>query len=143
MLSPRENASHAKLAAPRSAIATSSNDRAILLIGSNGRWTVKLRFGYVSRNLTMPPVKPMVRLSFAAIAAAALLYGCASSPKATDQTTSAASPLAGMAGRQMLVFPAQYLAVMNPGGGWDIVPGGPGLLPILDEEIADTFRKRG
>jgi hypothetical protein len=102
-----------------------------------------LRFGYVSRNLTMPLVKPTVRHSFAAVAAAALLYGCASSPKASEETAPAASPLAGMAGRQMLVFPAQYLAVMNPGGGWDILPGGPALLPILDEEIADAFRKRG
>jgi hypothetical protein len=48
-----------------------------------------------------------------------------------------------MAGRQLLVLPAQYLAVANPGGGWDIVPGGPGILPILDEEIADVFRRRG
>ena len=48
-----------------------------------------------------------------------------------------------MAGRQLLVLPAQYLSVANPGGGYDIVPAGPALLPILDEEIADTFRKRG
>jgi hypothetical protein len=48
-----------------------------------------------------------------------------------------------MAGRQLLVLPAQYLSVANMAGGWDIVPAGPALLPILDEEIADTFRKRG
>jgi hypothetical protein len=53
------------------------------------------------------------------------------------------NPLAGMAGRQLLVLPAQYLSVANPAGGWDIVPSGPSVLPILDEEIADTFRKRG
>jgi hypothetical protein len=48
-----------------------------------------------------------------------------------------------MAGRQLLVLPAQYLSSGNPGGGWDILPSGPSLLPILDEEIADSFRKRG
>ena len=48
-----------------------------------------------------------------------------------------------MAGRQLLILPAQYLAIANPGGGFDIAPGGPGLLPILDEEIADVFHRRG
>jgi hypothetical protein len=48
-----------------------------------------------------------------------------------------------MVGRQMLVLPTQYLAVANAGGGWDIVPSSQSLLPILDEEIADAFRKRG
>jgi hypothetical protein len=48
-----------------------------------------------------------------------------------------------LVGRQLLVLPTQYLAVANMGGGWDIVPQAQGLLPILDEEIADAFHKRG
>jgi hypothetical protein len=85
-----------------------------------------------------------MRLGFAAIASAALLYGCASSASSTtEQAAAVSNPLAGMAGRQLLVLPAQYLSVANPAGGWDIVPSGPSVLPILDEEIADTFRKRG
>ena len=87
----------------------------------------------------------MFRASFAALAGAALLYSCASSSAAKQEQAAqpAASPLAGMVGRQMLVLPTQYLAVANAGGGWDIVPSGQSLLPILDEEIADAFRKRG
>jgi hypothetical protein len=89
-------------------------------------------------------VRSKIRLTLSAIASAALLYGCASSAaKTTDEPTPPSSPLAGMAGRQLLVLPAQYLSVGNPGGGYDIVPSGASLLPILDEEIADTFRKRG
>ena len=102
-----------------------------------------MRFGYVSRNLTMPIVRPRFRLSLAALAGAALLYGCASSGPKAEEPTAPSTPLAGMAGRQLLVLPAQYLSVGNPGGGYDIVPAGASLLPILDEEIADTFRKRG
>ena len=104
---------------------------------------MKLRFGYVSRNLTMPTVRPTILRTFTTIAGAALLYGCASSPSKTEEAAAPASPLSGMAGRQLLVFPAQYLSLGNPGGGYDIVPAGPALLPILDEEIADTFHKRG
>ena len=48
-----------------------------------------------------------------------------------------------MIGRQMLVLPAQFLSVTNAGGGADIMQGGAALLPILDEEITDAFRKRG
>ena len=80
---------------------------------------------------------------FAAIVSAALLYGCASTPSAKQEQTPAPTLLSGMAGRQLLVLPAQYLATANPGGGWDIAQTGPQLLPILDEEIADVFRKRG
>ena len=84
----------------------------------------------------------MFRASFAALAGAALLYSCASAT-AAKQAPVSASPLAGLVGRQMLVLPAQYLSVANAGGGFDIVPSGQSLLPILDEEIADAFRKRG
>ena len=87
----------------------------------------------------------MLRTSLAAAASAALLYGCASSAPANQQQDPPppATPLAGMIGRQMLVLPAQFLSVTNAGGGWDIVPAGASLLPILDEEITDAFRKRG
>lgn len=87
----------------------------------------------------------MFRASFAAVAGAALLYGCASSSSSggKQEAQPATSPLAGLVGRQMLVLPAQYLAIANAGGSWDIVPSGQSLLPILDEEIADAFRKRG
>jgi hypothetical protein len=91
-----------------------------------------------------PHVKSAFRYTFAAAAGALLLYGCASSGSKPDNAPAqAANPLVGMAGRQLLIFPAQYLAVANPGGGWDIMPGGSALLPILDEEMADVFRKRG
>ena len=87
----------------------------------------------------------MLRTSLAAAASAALLYGCASSSPAKheQEPPPSATPLAGMIGRQMLVLPAQFLSVTNAGGGWDIVPAGGSLLPILDEEITDAFRKRG
>jgi hypothetical protein len=78
------------------------------------------------------------------IIAAALLYGCASSaPKAREEATAPASPLSGMIGRHMVVFPAQYLATAGPAGTWEVTQLGPSLLPILDEEIADALRKRG
>lgn len=87
----------------------------------------------------------MLRTSLATALSAALLYGCASSSskKEQEEIGPQVTPLAGLIGRQMLVLPAQFLSVTNAGGGWDIVPGGPSLLPILDEEIADAFRKRG
>jgi len=85
----------------------------------------------------------MFRASFAALTGAALLYGCASSSGAKQEPATATSPLAGMVGRQLLILPAQFLSIANNGGGWDIAPGGQSLLPILDEEIADAFRKRG
>ncbi|HEX6575779.1 MAG TPA: hypothetical protein VF042_12495 [Gemmatimonadaceae bacterium] len=89
-------------------------------------------------------MKPAFRKSWAAALGALLLYGCASSgSKPDDSQAPPSNPLAGMAGRQLLILPAQYLAVSNPGGGWDILPGGPALLPILDEELGDTFRRRG
>ncbi|HEX2721626.1 MAG TPA: hypothetical protein VHM24_01810 [Gemmatimonadaceae bacterium] len=84
------------------------------------------------------------RAMLAALSAAALLYGCASS--ATNEKENAlpsASPLAGMAGRHMVVFPAQYLSTPGSAGSWEVSQAGPSLLPILDEEIADQLRKRG
>ena len=91
----------------------------------------------------MASVRSIIRPGFAAIASATLLYGCASASSKQAEPTPSSNPLAGMVGRQLLVLPAQYLSVGNPAGGRDIVPIGPSLLPILDEEIADTFRKRG
>lgn len=86
----------------------------------------------------------MLRTPLAAVVTAALLYGCASSSPAKQQEPAGpATPLAGLIGRQMLVLPGQFLSVTNAGGGADIVQGGAALLPILDEEIADAFRKRG
>ena len=105
---------------------------------------MKLRIGYVSRNLTLAFVRPMLRTPLAAAVSAALLYGCASSSaKQSQEPAGPTTALAGLVGRQMLVLPAQFLSVTNAGGGWDIVPGGTTILPILDEEIADAFRKRG
>ena len=91
----------------------------------------------------MASVRSRISPAFVAIVSATLLYGCASSPGAKQEQAPAMSPLSGMAGRQLLFLPAQYLSTSNPAGGWDIVQSGPSLLPILDEEIADTFRKRG
>jgi hypothetical protein len=85
----------------------------------------------------------MFRASLAAVAGVFLLYGCASSSSSKESAEPVMSPLAGMIGRQMLVLPAQYLSISNANGGWDIVPAGAALLPILDEEITDQFRKRG
>jgi hypothetical protein len=105
---------------------------------------VKLRIGYLSRNLTMSLLQLIPRAPLAAMAGAALLYGCASSSQsASEAATPAATPLSGLIGRQILVLPAQFLAVANPGGSFDIVPAGASMLPILDEEIADAFHKRG
>jgi hypothetical protein len=105
---------------------------------------VKLRIGYVSRNPNMTLVRTMFRAPLAAVAGAFLLYGCASSSSSSKEPAEPVmSPLAGMIGRQMLVLPTQYLSIANAGGGWDIVPSGPPLLSILDEEITDQFVKRG
>jgi hypothetical protein len=48
-----------------------------------------------------------------------------------------------MAGRQLVVLPAQLLSIANPAGNWDVHPEHAHLLPILDEELTDAFRKRG
>ena len=75
---------------------------------------------------------------------ASLLYGCASSaPKEQTPATPAANPIQGMVGRQVVVLPAQLLATSGPAGTWDVRPDLAQLLTLLDQEIADTFRKRG
>lgn len=92
----------------------------------------------------MHPLKTASRAPLAALFGAALLYGCAASaPAAKDEPAAPSSPLAGMLGRPIVVFPAQYLATAGPSGTWDISPDNAALLPVLDEEIADAFRKRG
>jgi hypothetical protein len=48
-----------------------------------------------------------------------------------------------MLGRQLVVLPAQLFAVGGPAGTWDVRPDATPLLRLLDEEIADAFRKRG
>ena len=105
---------------------------------------MKLRFGYVSRNLTMRLIETIKHSRFSAVLLVALLYGCASSSREEEQTvTPASSPLAGMIGRQVVVLPAQLLSTSGPAGTWDVRPDEAPLLKLLDEEIADAFRKRG
>ena len=92
----------------------------------------------------MRSTKPITRARFAALAAAALLYGCASSrANETEEIATSTGPLAGMVARQLVVLPAQLLSTAGPGGSWDVQPEQAPLLRILDEEIADAFRKRG
>ena len=91
----------------------------------------------------MHSVTSILRRSASLVLASALLYGCASSQAGQEVQAPQAAAIAGMVGRQLLVLPTQYLAVANAGGGWDIVPSGQSLLPILDEELEDVFRKRG
>lgn len=81
----------------------------------------------------------------ALVLAGFLAFGCASAaPRGREEAGAAvSSPLAGLAGRYMVVFPAHYLATAGPAGTWDITQAGPGLLPLLDDEIADALRKRG
>lgn len=84
------------------------------------------------------------RAPLPALLAAAFLHGCASAPaKPKEEAGARASPLSGMIGRHMVVFPGQYLAIAGPAGTWEIMQEGRALLPILDEEIADAMRKRG
>ena len=105
---------------------------------------MKLRFGYVSRNLTMRPIETIKHTRFSAVLFVALLYGCASSPPGEPQAVAPeATPLQGMIGRQVVVLPAQLLSTSGPAGTWDVRPDEAPLLKLLDEEIADAFRKRG
>lgn len=105
---------------------------------------MKLAIGYVSRNHAMTYKKLTFRAPLSALLVAGILYGCASAPaKSKEAAGAATSPLSGMIGRHMLVFPGQYLAVAGPAGTWEITQEGRSLLPILDEEIMDAMRKRG
>jgi hypothetical protein len=105
---------------------------------------VKLRFGYVSRNLTMSSIKLNSGGVFAAAMVFAIVQGCgSSSPAPKTDAQLARSALSGMLGRPLLVMPAQYLAVASPGGQYEISMTSRGLLGLMDEEIADAFRKRG
>ena len=75
---------------------------------------------------------------------AALLYGCASSaPKEQGPAYPASTALEGMAGRQVVVLPAQLLSTAGPGGTWNVREDEAQLLRVLDQEIADALRKRG
>lgn len=107
---------------------------------------MKLRIGYVSRNLTTQLVISMLRRPSGALLGALVLYGCASagSPaRPAGDAEAPVTPLTGLLGRQLLVLPTQYLSVANPGGGRDIAPGGANLTPIMNQEIEDVFRARG
>ncbi len=103
-----------------------------------------MRIGYVSRNLTMRYLK----LTFGGASAAAIglvvLLGCGASGSApkTDATP-ARSALSGMLGRPLVIFPAQYLAVATPAGRFEISMANRELLTLVDEELAEAFKKRG
>jgi hypothetical protein len=45
--------------------------------------------------------------------------------------------------RQLALLPAQYIGLPTVGDNWELSPANAGLLPILDEELIDQFRKRG
>lgn len=105
---------------------------------------MKLRIGYVSRNLIMRSLKLTSGRQTAAVIALAILCGCASStPAPKDNTQPERSALSGMLGRPLLIFPAQYLAVVAPTGQFELSMTNRDLLGIMDEELADAFRKRG
>lgn len=92
----------------------------------------------------MHPLNTSARALVAAVFGAAFSYGCASSaPAAKDESAAPTSPLAGMLGRPVVVFPTQYLATAGPSGTWDISTENATLLPVLDEEIAAAFTRRG
>jgi hypothetical protein len=106
---------------------------------------VKLRIGYVSRNLTMIYIPSNTGRTLAAAIAISILSGCGSAPAATSAASAPTprSALASMLGRPLLIMPTQYLAVADPAGRFEISMGNRDLLPLVDEEIADAFRKRG
>ena len=103
---------------------------------------MKLRIGYVSRNLTMIYIKSKPGRALIAAAAIALVTGCGSAPPATRAADAPPpkSPLASMLGRPLLVMPTQYLAVADPAGQFEVSMNNRDLLPIIDEEIADLRR---
>ena len=80
----------------------------------------------------------------AASIALCLQFGCASSvPAPKEQTQPARSALSGMLGRPLLIMPAQYIGVVTPAGQFELSMMNRDLLGIMDEELADAFRKRG
>lgn len=92
----------------------------------------------------MRALQSIPRQRLTALLGAALLYGCASSgAEQSAQPAPDANPLASMLGRQVVVLPAQLLSTSGPGGTWEVRPQAAPLLQVLDEEIADAFRKRG
>ena len=99
--------------------------------------------GYVSRNQPMTLISSNLRTRLAALLGAALLYGCASGNSGQNEAPAPASPLSGLAGRQVLVLPAQLLSTATSPGSFDVRPEHAQLLPILDQEITDAFRKQG
>ncbi len=101
--------------------------------------------GYVSRNLTMISIKSNSGRAFAATVAIAIISGCGSSPPSTPAAGSPTprSALSSMLGRPLLVMPTQYIGVASPAGRYEISMGNRDLLPLVDEELADAFRKRG
>jgi hypothetical protein len=101
-------------------------------------------FGYVSRNHTMRPTETTLRSRVTALLLATLLCGCASSgSKESQEPAPAANPLAGLVGSRIVVLPAQLISTAAPGGSWDVQPQHASLLKLIDQEIADAFRKRG
>ena len=48
-----------------------------------------------------------------------------------------------MLGRPLLILPAQYLGVATPGGQYELSMLNRDLLTLIDEELAEAFRKRG
>jgi hypothetical protein len=104
---------------------------------------VKLRIGYVSRNLTMSSLKLTSARALAAALTVAITSGCASSPAPKAPTQPGHSAISGMLGRPLLIFPAQYLGVMGPSGQYELSMMNRDMLSLVDEELEDAFRKRG
>ena len=92
----------------------------------------------------MRPIKLTSGRLMAASISLFVLCGCASSaPASKEPAQPTRSPLAGMLGRPMLIMPTQYLGVVTPGGQPELSLTNRDLLGIMDEELADAFRKRG
>ena len=100
-------------------------------------------FGYVSRNHTMRLTETTLRSRVTALLLATLLCGCASSGSKEPQEPAPANPLVGLVGSRIVVLPAQLVSTAAPGGSWDVQPQHAPLLKLIDQEIADAFRKRG
>ena len=105
---------------------------------------MKLRIGYVSRNLTMSAIKLTSARAFAAAFMVAIVSGCASSSPAPKETAQPQrSALTGIVGRPLLIFPAQYFGVIGPSGQYELSMTNRDLLTLLDDELEDAFRKKG